>query len=706
MALNMNAIGKKIGPDVKQYDWKDVVLYALGVGAGFDELDYVYEKNLKVIPTFSIATIFDFLSKLGIETEINLAGLLHGEQELIFHNPIPTSGKFVTQGSIKNYYDLGQKGALVIGESMTRDANNKKLFTSRITLFARKDGGFGGQAPPKETVEIPDRKPDFEVKDAPGLNQPLVYRLSGDLFMVHVDPEFAKMAGFARPIMHGLCTFGFATRHCIKSLCPGQPDKVRRLKCRFSKPLMPGDPIKTLIWKIKDGLAYYRVVNTKTGETVVDNGIFEWGALAEDLRIRYDGRVAVVTGAGGGLGRAYAIELAKRGCKVVVNDLGGSRDGAGGGSATPAQKVVDEIKAMGGEAVPNYDNVATPEGGAAIVKSAIDAWGRIDILINNAGILRDKTFLKMEPENWNAVLNVHLNGAYHVTSAAWGYMRDQGFGRVIMTTSAAGIYGNFGQANYAAAKGALVGFMNTLKLEGKKYNVLVNTVAPVAASRLTEDVFPPDVLEKSKPEFVAPIVLYLCSDQCKTTGNIYNAGMGFFNRAAVFTGPGAVLGKEDTIPTVDDVAAGMGKIKNLADAKEYYQLNDQVMDVVMAFQRPAAAAPQAEAAAPQGFATVPAIFEAMPTKFQADKAAGVDVVFQFIITGEGGGGYAVTIKDQKCGYKKAKVEKPTCTLEMGTADFISMMNGKLPAMQAYTSGKLKISGDVMKSQLIEKVFKM
>jgi NAD(P)-dependent dehydrogenase (short-subunit alcohol dehydrogenase family) len=241
--------------------------------------------------------------------------------------------------------------------------------------------------------------------------------------------------------------------------------------------------------------------------------------------------------------RRVGTRLCKRACcagrqSVVVNDLGGARDGSGGGSATPAQKVVDEIIAAGGTAIANYDNVATPEGGESIVKAAVDAYGTVDILINNAGILRDKSFIKMEPENWQAVLDVHLNGAYHVTRPAFAIMREKGYGRIIMTTSAAGLYGNFGQTNYSAAKMGLVGLMNTLKLEGKKYNIKVNTIAPLAASRLTEDIMPPELFEKSKPEYVSPLVLFLCSDRCEASGNIYNAGLGVYNRAAVITGPG------------------------------------------------------------------------------------------------------------------------------------------------------------------------
>ncbi|HBL52958.1 MAG TPA: short-chain dehydrogenase, partial [Syntrophaceae bacterium] len=298
--------------------------------------------------------------------------------------------------------------------------------------------------------------------------------------------------------------------------------------------------------------------------------------MGASKEIRFDGRVAIVTGAGGGLGRVYALEFARRGAKVVVNDFGGARDGSGKGAAGPADKVVDEIKALGGEATANYDNVATANGGENIVKTAVDAFGKVDILINNAGILRDKGLLKMEPENWQAVLDVHLNGAFNVTRPAFGVMRDNGFGRIVMTTSAAGLYGNFGQTNYSSAKLGLVGFMNTLKLEGAKYNIKVNTVAPIAASRLTEDILPPDLLAKMKPEYVAPIVLYLCSEACEATGMIYNAGAGFYNRAAIMTSPGIVVGGGKKIPSIEDVSANWAKIMDLKGAKEYGQLNDLV----------------------------------------------------------------------------------------------------------------------------------
>jgi NAD(P)-dependent dehydrogenase (short-subunit alcohol dehydrogenase family)/acyl dehydratase/putative sterol carrier protein len=704
MALNFEALGKKIGPVTKNYTWRDPVLYALGVGAGFSELEYCYERNLKVIPSFSIAAIFEFLSHIGINSNINLAGILHGEQELIFHNPIPPEGSLITEGKITHYYDKGkEKGALVVGESDTFHSDGKKLFTSIITIYSRFDGGFGGENAPKKDVVFPDREPDFAVTASPSPDQPLVYRLSGDIFDLHVNAEFAKMAGFKMPIMHGLCTHGFACRALMQSLVPGEPEKVRRLVCRFTKPLYPGTPIKTLIWKTGEGKAVWRVVNAETGAVTIDNGIFEYGDIPEE-KVRFDGRVAIITGAGAGLGRVYALELAKRGAKIVVNDLGGTRDGAGSGSTSAADKVVDEIKALGGEAVSSYDSVSTPEGGANIVKKALDAFGTVDILINNAGILRDKSFIKMEPESWNAVLDVHLNGAYHVSRPAFTVMKEKGYGRIIMTTSAAGLYGNFGQTNYSSAKTGLIGLMNALKLEGEKYNIKINTVAPVAASRLTEDVMPPDFLEKMKPEFVAPIVIFLCSEKCPVSGNIYNAGMSCFNRAAVVTGPGAALGGQDKPETLEGIIANIDKIRSLKGGKEYFQLNDQIGDLLNALSKPLDKGVPA-VGKQQGPVSVAGVFDAMPNSFVKSASKGVDVVFQYNISGSGGGEWHTIIKDENCSVKKGKHEKPNCTLKMADSDFLLLMSGKLPAMQAYTSGKLKIEGDIMKSQLIEKLFK-
>jgi 3-hydroxy-3-methylglutaryl CoA synthase/NAD(P)-dependent dehydrogenase (short-subunit alcohol dehydrogenase family)/putative sterol carrier protein len=418
--------------------------------------------------------------------------------------------------------------------------------------------------------------------------------------------------------------------------------------------------------------------------------------------IRFDGRVAVVTGAGAGLGRAYALELAKRGAKVVVNDLGGARDGSGEGSSTPADRVVDEITAMGGEAVASYDSVATPEGGQAIVDLAVKTFGKLDIVINNAGILRDKTLPKMEPANWDAVMDVHLKGAYNVTRPAFIRMRENRYGRIIFTTSAAGLYGNFGQTNYSAAKMGLVGFMNTLKLEGDKHNIKVNTVAPIATTRLTEDILPPDLQEKLKPEFVAPLVLYLCSEQCSETGLIINAGMGYFNRAAVLTARGALVGDGTKVPDPDDIHRNWEAINTMESPEEYPNATAAFGPMLDAFQ------PKGKESAGKdelSSLTVETIFARLPESFQADKAAGVEVVFQFVISGPDGGSWYATVTEGSCSVAKGTHDSPTSTIKMADGDFVKLIKGELNAMKAFTSGKLRVEGDLMKSQLVEKLFK-
>ena len=289
--------------------------------------------------------------------------------------------------------------------------------------------------------------------------------------------------------------------------------------------------------------------------------------------VRFDGKVAIVTGAGGGLGRSHALMLASRGAKVVINDLGGTLDGSGAGN-TMADKVVNEIKTAGGEAVANYDGVDTVEGGKNIVKTALDAFGKVDILINNAGILRDKSFVKMDEEAWEKVIAVHLKGAYCVTHAAFPVMKENAYGRIVMTSSAAGLFGNFGQTNYGAAKAALVGFMNVLKLEGGKYNIKVNTIAPIAASRMTESLMPPELLEKLKPEFVTPLVAYLCSEECPETGGIYSVGGGYFARIALMEGPGFAKPIDKGI-SIEDIRDNFQAVNSLENPKYHPNLQSE-----------------------------------------------------------------------------------------------------------------------------------
>ena len=260
--------------------------------------------------------------------------------------------------------------------------------------------------------------------------------------------------------------------------------------------------------------------------------------------IDFKGRVAIVTGAGGGLGRQHALALARRGAKVVVNDLGGARDGSGG-SASAAQLVVDEIRAAGGEAIANAASVTDFEAVLAMVQQAVDTWGRVDILVNNAGILRDKSFAKMELADFRLVLDVHLMGAVHCCKAVWPHMTAQKYGRIVMTTSSSGLYGNFGQSNYGAAKLALVGLMQTLSLEGAKHDIRVNCLAPTAATRMTEDLMPAEVLRALQPEAVVPAMLVLASADAPTRTTLC-AGAGSVEAAHITLTQGAWIGLDES----------------------------------------------------------------------------------------------------------------------------------------------------------------
>ncbi len=279
----------------------------------------------------------------------------------------------------------------------------------------------------------------------------------------------------------------------------------------------------------------------------------------------FEDRVAIVTGAGGGLGKSHALMLASHGAKVVVNDLGAALDGSGEPSKV-ADQVVEEIKAAGGEAVANYDGVDSAEGAERIVQTALDTFGRVDIVVNNAGILRDGSFAKMSLENWDAVLRVHLSGTMNVSRAAWPRFREAKFGRIINTTSAAGLYGNFGQANYSAAKMGIVGFTQTLAQEGAKYDIKTNAIAPVAKSRMTETILPPEVLAKLEPGLVSPLVLRLAAADCPVSGRVYAVGGGYVARVAVMEAKGANLGQKFG---VDDLIERWAEIEDMSGARAF-----------------------------------------------------------------------------------------------------------------------------------------
>ena len=279
--------------------------------------------------------------------------------------------------------------------------------------------------------------------------------------------------------------------------------------------------------------------------------------------LRFDGRVAIITGAGGGLGRSHALELARRGAQVLVNDLGGAVDGSGS-SMSAADRVVDEITALGGIAAPNHDSVATADGGKAIVQGALDAFGRVDILVNNAGILRDKAFHKMDDAMIESVIDVHLKGALFVSQPAYRLMREQGYGRIVNTSSASGLFGNFGQANYGAAKAGLAGLTRVLALEGASRGIKVNAIAPIAATRMTEEILG-TLADKVSPDSVSPLVAYLAHEECSVSGHVYSVAGGRIARIFVAETHGVVLGKN----TPEEIQAKLSLI-DVMDGERYH----------------------------------------------------------------------------------------------------------------------------------------
>ena len=302
------------------------------------------------------------------------------------------------------------------------------------------------------------------------------------------------------------------------------------------------------------------------------------------MAITFKDQVAIVTGAGGGLGRCHALDLAKRGAKVVVNDFGGSVDGASDGSLSPAETVVNEIKSSGGEAMANGASVTERNQVESMVKDVMDTYGRIDILVNNAGILRDKSFTKIEDEDFRSVIEVHLMGTVNCTKAVWEIMREQNYGRIVVTSSSSGLYGNFGQTNYGSAKMGVVGLMNTLKLEGAKYNIKCNALAPVAGTRMTEELPGMEqILDQIKPQFVTPHVTYLVSEDAPT-GVIVAAGAGVFARIMIHETMGINLGTGQDM-TAENIASNWEKISDMTEAKLCYQGGDQTIKMIELIQK-------------------------------------------------------------------------------------------------------------------------
>lgn len=293
------------------------------------------------------------------------------------------------------------------------------------------------------------------------------------------------------------------------------------------------------------------------------------------MAISFKDKVAIVTGAGAGLGKSYALALAKLGAKVVVNDLGGALDGSGGNSAA-AEATVAEIKKAGGMAIANGASVSDAAGVDGLVKQTVKEFGTVDILINNAGILRDKSFKKITVDDFKIILDVHLMGSFLCTKAVWPIMDEKGYGRIVMTTSSSGLYGNFGQTNYAAAKMGLVGLMNSLKLEGQKKNIHVNAVAPTGGTRMTDGLLPPEAFEKLKPELIAPAVLYLCSEQAPT-GCIIEAAAGYYAKVQVVEAKGVKLGEHATL---EDVAKNWDKITDMTGAAPFNMGSEVVMKIL------------------------------------------------------------------------------------------------------------------------------
>lgn len=422
-------------------------------------------------------------------------------------------------------------------------------------------------------------------------------------------------------------------------------------------------------------------------------------------KLHFNGRVALITGAGGGLGREYALLLASRGCDVVVNDL----------EKKNADQVVQRICETGGKAVADYHSV---EQGEAIVKTALDAFGRIDILINNAGILRDKSLLKMTEADWDIIQQVHLRGSFLVTRAAWPHMRERGYGRIIMTASSAGLYGNFGQTNYAAAKMGLIGLSNTLAVEGAKYNIRSNVIIPIAASRLTADILPEQLLKRLLPAYVAPVVAYLCHESCNETGGVFEAAGGWVARYKLHRSKGKAYSNDLSLETL---ARDWSEIMSMDGGAYFSSVGEHFGSVVQAIQdlgpeaTPVMQAKGADDNNNTSSKEDEALLKSVPVsgykcdllfsiidyrmREEPDLIEQLKAVFQYNITQNGKHvtTWTADTKNDVAVYNSEPRNnvKPDCTVTVDDDDFVKIMVGKLNPQRAFIMGKLNIKGNVL-----------
>lgn len=431
-------------------------------------------------------------------------------------------------------------------------------------------------------------------------------------------------------------------------------------------------------------------------------------------RLSFAGKVALITGAGNGLGKEYALAFGARGAKVVVNDLGGDIKGDGK-SSRPADLVVEEIRSKGGVAVANYDSV---EEGEKLVKTALDNFGRIDIIVNNAGILRDRSFARINDQDWDIIHRIHLRSAFLITRAAWPHMKRQNYGRIVNVSSMSGIYGNFGQANYSAAKLGVLGLTNTLAIEGQKNNIFCNCIAPTAGSRLTQTVWPENLVKAMKPEYVAPLVLWLCHEDCRENGGLYECGAGWIAKFRWQRTKGAVVRKKNLPMTPEDVRDSWSNVvdftnaTNPSNAQEgnlaYFSTlqtidDDEVGAAKMGVQK------SFGKNEPDLKSNI--IFKEIHRRFQETNLANdVDSCFQFNITRDGklAAQWTADIRNGGKGVYHGPPsggQKADCTISISDEDFVELAGGRVKGFQLSSTNRLKVEGNVMLSLKLDALFR-